>query len=307
MRVSVIIPTYNGYHKLKRLLPSLEKQIYRNFETIVVVDGSTDGTRAALLEWSSRLDDLKVFEQKNKGRAGARNAGAKMANGDLLVFFDDDLILEPGCLEAHIIHHVYYPGTIGGGRQVIGFKASDPYFHKYRSYLSSKWEKPLLEVVGPVNELQPFFTAANFSIPRLLFEQLGGFNESLTDAEDQEMAIRADQSGVPIYYLSKAVVYHVDELSIGNYIKRLRQYRKAHLELVTRLDGKNENYLARAVPFSQPVGLLRKIVYRFFGQPIFLQLSRNDRLMGALPESIRHKFFDWVTTAYGIYHTRLPL
>ncbi|WP_339811905.1 glycosyltransferase family 2 protein [uncultured Imperialibacter sp.] len=307
MRVSVIVPTYNGCHKLERLLPSLESQTFKNFETIVVVDGSTDGTRAALLEWSSKLDDLKVFEQKNRGRAGARNTGAKKANGDLLVFFDDDLILEPGCLEAHVTHQGDFPGTIGGGRQVIEFKTSDSYFHKYRSYLSRKWEMPLLEVVGPVNKLQPFFTAANFSIPRLLFEQLGGFNESLTDAEDQEMAIRADQSGVPIYYLSKAVAYHVDELSIGNYIKRLRQYRKAHLELLTRLDGKNESYLTRAVPFSQPVGLLRKIVYRFFGQPFFLRLSENDRLMGVLPESIRHKFFDWVTTAYGIYHTRLPL
>jgi len=307
MTISVIIATYNGRHKIEKILSSLESQSMKHFELVVVVDGSLDGTPAFLQKRLSSLKDIKVIEQVNKGRAGARNSGAKLANGDLLIFFDDDLILEPDCLEVHIGHHRSSPESIGGGRPVLVSEPKNSFFHKYRSYLSSKWEKPLLEAVGPVNELQPFFTAANFSIPRLLFEQLGGFNESLTDAEDQEMAIRADQSGVPIYYLSKAVAYHVDELSIGNYIKRLRQYRKAHLELLTRLDGKNESYLTRAVPFSQPVGLLRKIVYRFFGQPFFLRLSENDRLMGVLPESIRHKFFDWVTTAYGIYHTRLPL
>ncbi|MEQ8521296.1 MAG: glycosyltransferase, partial [Vicingaceae bacterium] len=237
----------------------------------------------------------------------ARNAGAKIANGDLLIFFDDDLILEPNCMEEHLGHHRSSPESIGGGRPVMVSEPESSYFHKYCSYLSSNWEKPLLEAVGPVNELQPFFTAANFSIPRLLFKQLGGFNESLTDAEDQEMAIRADQSGVPIYYLSKAVAHHVDELSVRDYIKRLRQYREAHLELQAALNEKNDKIFLRAVPFSQPVGLLRKIVYRFFGQPFFLRLSENDRLMGVLPESIRHKFFDWVTTAYGIYHTRLPL
>ncbi|WP_339787979.1 MAG: glycosyltransferase family 2 protein [Imperialibacter sp.] len=305
--MSVIIATYNGRHKIENILSSLESQSVKDFELVVVVDGSSDGTAAFLQERMSLLKDLKVIEQVNKGRAGARNAGAKMANGDLLIFFDDDLILEPNCMEEHLGHHKSSPESIGGGRPVMVSEPESSYFHKYRSDLSSKWEKPLLEAVGPVNKLQPFFTAANFSIPRLLFEQLGGFNESLTDAEDQEMAIRADQSGVPIYYLSKAVAYHVDELSITNYIKRLRQYREAHLELLTRLDGKNENYLARAVPFSQPVSLLRKIVYRFFGQAIFLRLSENDRLMGVLPESIRHKFFDWVTTAYGIYHMRLPL
>ncbi|MEQ8686742.1 MAG: glycosyltransferase, partial [Imperialibacter sp.] len=74
MTISVIIATYNGRHKIDNILSSLESQNIRDFELVVVVDGSSDGTAAFLQKRLSLLKELMVLEQVNKGRAGARNA-----------------------------------------------------------------------------------------------------------------------------------------------------------------------------------------------------------------------------------------
>ena len=101
-KVSVIIPTYNRKGLLCETLNSLAQQTYPSdhFEVIIVDDGSTDGTAAITAESFPFI--LRYFSQSNQGDATARNLGAQQSQADILVFLDDDILVEPGYL-THLI------------------------------------------------------------------------------------------------------------------------------------------------------------------------------------------------------------
>lgn len=96
--VSVIIPTYNRKDLLRETLNSLAQQTYprEHFEVIVVDDGSTDGTASIAAEVFPFM--LRYFRQSNQGDASARNLGARQSQADILVFLDDDILVEPDYL-----------------------------------------------------------------------------------------------------------------------------------------------------------------------------------------------------------------
>ena len=111
MKVSVIIPTYNEEKVIGECLLSLSKQTVKDFEVIVVDDGSTDKT----VEVLSQVSAIKcqVFQQDHKGPGVARNLGAKSAKGDILAFVDADMTFDPNFLQKLIkpIEHKTAKGT----------------------------------------------------------------------------------------------------------------------------------------------------------------------------------------------------
>ena len=116
--VSVIIPTFNGAHKLANIFKALKAQTFSDFELVVVVDGSNDNTKEVLDQYKKEFQNCKVIYQQNGGRAKVRNAGAKEAGGDLLIFFDDDMLPEPDCVAIHFQHHEKFSGSILMGTQI---------------------------------------------------------------------------------------------------------------------------------------------------------------------------------------------
>ncbi len=94
--ISIIIPTYNDAEFLPLCLESVFGQTFRDFEIIVVNDGSTDNTKEIL---SSYENQIKVIHQENTGRNPARMRGYAEANGDYLLFLDSDIEMEPDMLE----------------------------------------------------------------------------------------------------------------------------------------------------------------------------------------------------------------
>lgn len=108
--ISVIIPAYNARKTIDRCLRSLWGQTYRNFEVIIVDDGSTDATWAllnSLKNQESRIRNhgfnpnslILVHNSVNQGAPAARNRGAKDAKGEYLIFCDADIEMKPDCLE----------------------------------------------------------------------------------------------------------------------------------------------------------------------------------------------------------------
>lgn len=96
--ISIIIPVYNGEKYLQRCLTSIQNQTYKDFEVIIVDDGSIDGT-GDICDKIARVDArFHVIHQKNAGVATARNAGLAQAQGDL-VFIDADDYVDPDYLE----------------------------------------------------------------------------------------------------------------------------------------------------------------------------------------------------------------
>lgn len=97
--VSVIIPVYNGENYISKCLDSVLNQKFKNFEIIIINDGSTDNTEKILLEYENTYDFIKVISVENKGQGVARNLGAKNANSDYLYFMDSDDYLDSTCLQ----------------------------------------------------------------------------------------------------------------------------------------------------------------------------------------------------------------
>jgi len=102
--VTVVIPCYNQARFLGEAIESVLAQSYRNFEVIVVDDGSTDKTS----EVAGRYEGVRLIRQENKGLAGARNSGLAKSQGEYVVFLDADDRLLPkalevglGCFDSH--------------------------------------------------------------------------------------------------------------------------------------------------------------------------------------------------------------
>ncbi len=96
--VSVVIPAWNAGATIDEAVASVVAQTYRDWEAIVVDDGSTDDTRARAQAWSDRDTRVRVVHQANRGEAGARNRGIEDARGEWLLFLDADDWIAPGHL-----------------------------------------------------------------------------------------------------------------------------------------------------------------------------------------------------------------
>ena len=297
MKVSVIIPTYNGAHKLDGILNALQKQSKQPDEIIVIVDGSTDNTAEVLEEYQKTISSLKVFYQDNKGRAAVRNAGASKATCELLVFFDDDMLPEPNCLEVHLEHHRQKPMTILTGAQIDQVDKSSTDIRKFRAWLTQKWSKQLIQTQGTaLSKENIFITAANFSISKELFFRINGFDENLTDAEDFDLAVRAYSQGIRLYYDHNAFAWQFDPISGKNLIKRQRQYRRAN-EKLHLLKPELYKQFSYAEPVY-PVGI-KKIFFSFFATISWVNWLDGSKFKILIPRKMRYKIYDWIITSNG--------
>ena len=88
--ISVIVPVYNGENYIDDCIMSVLNQEYKNFELILVNDGSQDGSKEKLNIWEKNNEKIKVIHQSNSGVSVARNTGIEKANGKYLTFIDVD-------------------------------------------------------------------------------------------------------------------------------------------------------------------------------------------------------------------------
>jgi len=295
MKVSVITPTYNGVNKLPAIFKALEAQSFNGFDVLVVIDGSTDNTLDVLHELKTELN-FKIIEQENRGRASVRNKGAETATGDLLIFFDDDMLPETNCIEEHIAHHKIYEQSLMSGAQIDDIKKAVAPFQKYKCYLSEKWAEPLRKYEGsPLPLTHLHLTAANFSIPKKLFEQLGGFDEKLKDNEDLDLAIRAHQLGYPVYYRHSAFAWHRDYPTCKSFIKRQREYKVYHN--YAKLNNK-EAYknLPRFSEKESQHSFFKKIFYSFWKGGIWVSLT-DKGFFNWLPKTWQYNIYNWIVYA----------
>ncbi|MDE6309915.1 MAG: glycosyltransferase family 2 protein, partial [Muribaculaceae bacterium] len=94
MKFSVIVPVYNRIDEVRDLLDSLASQTVKNFEVLIVEDGSTQPCGDVCKEYSPSFD-LKYYFKSNEGRSIARNYGMERATGDYFIFFDSDCVIPP--------------------------------------------------------------------------------------------------------------------------------------------------------------------------------------------------------------------
>ena len=215
-RASVVIPTFRRKGSLLRALDALATQTIapEEYEVIVVIDGSDDGSREAV-ESLSPTHELRVLWQGKRGRAAACNTGVAAAQGDLIVLLDDDMEATAGFLEAHLRAHP--PGAriaVIGAAPVSITPALPPHVR----YIGEKFNAHLEQLAragGPLN-LRDFYSG-NFSIRRELFDAVHGFDERFTvyGNEDLELSIRLTAAGVRLVYDPSAIAMQSYDKDFG--------------------------------------------------------------------------------------------
>jgi glycosyltransferase involved in cell wall biosynthesis len=301
MKTSVIIPTYNGAHKIVGLLNSLEEQRHIPDEIIVVIDGSTDGTVDVIKNVELKVNSLKIIEQSNKGRAAVRNRGAIEAVGELLIFIDDDMIASENCLASHVHHHSIFKDTLLVGRSENYGNVDINDFYEFRMWLHYKWSN--FTTIPSIHEpskllLKTYLNACNFSINKKLFFELGGFDERLNDAEDYDLAVHAMQKGYSIYWNRDALAYNndIDNSTCKKFILRQRQYAEAR-NLLIQLKPETYNGVI-ASPEYKP-DILRAFIFKLLCSIWWIN-SADNRYWIWLPKQIRFKLYDMIITANSV-------
>ena len=190
---TVIICTYNRANLLPRALDSLLKQTYRNFEVLLVDDGSTDDTSAIVKKYFSSQIPLRYIYHKNRGLPLSRNAGILAAAGKFITFLDSDDEYAPNHLEIRKNIICENPDTdfIYGNVKVIG----NPYV-------------PDLNDINKLVNIDDCIVGGSFFIRKELAISLNGF-KNLEYADDSEFFSRVAESNANIFKCeNRTYIYH---------------------------------------------------------------------------------------------------
>lgn len=180
---SVIIPTYNRATLLNRTLESVLAQTFKDFEVIVVDDGSTDNTASVTASYQGKV---RFFRQQNRGPGAARNLGAKHAAGRYLAFLDSDDLWFPWTLETYrrVIEQHQWPAFLAGKplrfreeQEWLAAGQGEPRVLAFPDYLASS------------NEWR-WWGASSFVIRRDAFLAAGEFTHESVNGEDADLALR---------------------------------------------------------------------------------------------------------------------
>lgn len=210
--VSVIIPTYNRAELLKRALNSVAHQSFKDFEVIVVDDGSTDNTADVVEKYKAHFPLLYIMQNRQgerRGVAAMRNSGARLAQGQWLAFLDSDDEWVPDKLKLQIQYAQENPqySLIHSEESWIrnGVKVNVP--QKYKKYGGDIFLKCL-----PVCAISP----STVLIKKDFFQSLGGFNESYEVCEDYHLWLKITRQN-PVGFVNEALTIkyggHSDQLS----------------------------------------------------------------------------------------------
>jgi GT2 family glycosyltransferase len=273
-RASVIIATFNRRELLLGVLDALDRQSANTeeFEVIVVDDGSTDGTAAAvhLRRWAA---EIYVVQQSNSGPAAARNAGIEAACGEIMIFLDDDLIPQKNFIEEHIRCH-----SPGLKCAVLGPALSLPrYSQPWILWQQASFEKTYSAFIR--NEIQPTFRhfwSGNCSIPRDVLKEVGGFDGSFRYGEDVELGYRLMRQGVRFKFNVSAGGYHHSTRPLSGWMAAHSAYGHYDVRIFRQTEGENELYRDLAERWNT----------RHRGTHLFLRLATGDKAIRVLVASL---------------------
>lgn len=216
--LSVIVPTRNRADSVLRLLHGLERQdaVEGGFEVVVVADGCADGTEARVraARWSF---ELHVLELPPSGPALARNCGAAVARGSLLLFLDDDVEPAPGVVRAHSGLHRSSERRVGLGYLPPVPSGSGFFAAALRGWWESMFDGPRRP--GHRHSFRDLLTG-HFSIRAEAFQSLGGFETALSCHEDWEFGLRALRMGLHFTFLPEALAWHHDATNLSKALGR---------------------------------------------------------------------------------------
>lgn len=273
LRVSIIIINLNGKHHLEKCLESLSKIDYKNHE-IILIDNNSNDSSVEFVKKSYPTIIIKKLD-RNYGFAEPNNVGSKMAKGDLLLFLNNDTIVEPNFL-SELVKEIEKDSKIAMCQSLLlkpngEIDSSGDFIDSHAIPFSSK------EKIDEVKEiLSP--RGASMLVRREIFKELEGFDKNFfVSFEDVDIGWRAWIRGYKVLIVPKSVVIHVG----GQTVKELSSEIKFH--------GVKNYLIIRLANFENKIIIsLLKIFYDLITRKAN-RISLNDKKKNLLP-SVRITF-----------------
>jgi GT2 family glycosyltransferase len=219
-RVTVVIPNWNGRRFLRLCLGSLQEQSFGDFETVLVDNGSTDGSRSFVEE---HIPGVKVVPLgENRGIAAAFNAGIGASGAEYVALLNNDTEQDPGWLGALVLAAEDHPESGLFASKLVDFHdrrvldgAGDAMRLSGLPYRLGHGERDSGRFHTPGYVFGACAAAALYR--RDMFDEVGLFDEDFVSyCEDGDLSFRAQLAGYRCFYVPGAVVYHMGSASTGN-------------------------------------------------------------------------------------------
>lgn len=205
--ISIVIPAFNAEQTIGKCLDGLLAQKKSDTEIIVVDDGSRDATRDI-----AQAQGVRVLTQQNRGAAAARNLGAENARGDIVLFIDGDCEPEANWIQA-MTAPLGDPEIVGaGGMKRTHQRSLIPRFIQLEFDYRYDRERELTHI--------DFIDSGTAAYRREIFLKCGGFDTTLSDAEDTDLSYRLSEQGYRMAFADGAIVYHAHPESPIEYFRR---------------------------------------------------------------------------------------
>jgi GT2 family glycosyltransferase len=289
LSVSLVVPSYQGSHNLKRLLNALEKQDARcDWEVVVVLDGSSDDSASVCEDFAALLPLKFVARKVNLGRSQTLNEGFELASKQVLVRCDDDL--EPG---VHFVQRFSDLLTANPNQGVIGICVNQfqpgRYQKKYGSLADKRFSKAAFDCPA---ETRWHYWAGNCAVTREVFDRVGAYDAGFRAYgwEDVDWGYRLAQLGVPINIPENfKVVHHLAAINAEKRCERALWSGAAAAKFHAK-HSLEQKIPAKLKLWNRLVKLATPIAGKNLGRVA-------DLLLILLPSSLAAKFIDFAVEA----------
>jgi glycosyltransferase involved in cell wall biosynthesis len=227
MFFSIIIPLYNRPQEIKELLESLTLQTYKQFEVLVIEDGSVKDAKDIVAAFASRLD-VHYYFKPNEGQGFSRNFGFERAKGNYFIIFDSDCLIPGNYLE--IVNNrltTDYLDAYGGPDDAHSS------FTPMQKAISYSMTSPFTTggIRGNKKGIGQFHPRSfNMGVSRQVWEKAGGFIITRL-GEDIEYSIRIHSLGFKIGLIPEAKVFHKRRTSYFQFYKQLHFFGRARINI----------------------------------------------------------------------------
>ena len=269
MKYSIIVPVYNRPDEVDELLESLTKQTLKDFEVIIVEDGSIKPCKDVCEKYANILD-LHYYAKENSGPGQSRNYGAERSNGEWLIILDSDVVLPEGYLEAVEKSLASSTSIAAWG----GPDAAHPSFTPVQKAISYSMTSFFTTsgIRGGKAKLDKFYPRSfNMGIRRDVYLKLEGFTK-MRFGEDIDFSYRIVEAGYMPRLFPEAWVWHKRRTDFRKFFRQVYNSGIARINLEKRHPGTMK--LVHLLPTVFTLGviglLLITLIFTYACVPIIL-------------------------------------
>ena len=269
MKYSIIVPVYNRPDEVDELLQSLCEQTVKDFEVIIVEDGSIKPCKDVCNKYAGILS-LHYYAKENSGPGQSRNYGAERANGEYVIILDSDVVLPKGYLQAVDRSLTSEIAAFGGP------DASHPDFTPVQKAISYSMTSFFTTggIRGGKAKLDKFYPRSfNMGIRRDVYQQLGGFTK-MRFGEDIDFSYRIVEAGYQPRLFPEAWVWHKRRTDFRKFFRQVYNSGIARINLEKRHPGTMK--LVHLLPTVFTVGVIALILISAVGRALMHYVDHDQ-------------------------------